>query len=386
VIARNNYFGGYHVGNNVGWQVLTGSYYSNASVTKNPTMLPVNMKHVAGHPLIIPESTWVNPDMYQSEGPLMVAAQSDLTGFDALFWFAQTEAEWRNDTVFKWSCDIPMLLGQFPAAALIYREGLVTEGPPAVVENRPLQDLWDRKEPWITDENGWDDPNHHADVHLPKGTVPSAVDQLAYLVGPVMVSYGTSPAKNKVLDLEKYIDRANEVVHSDTGQITTNYGQGIYRVDAPEAQGVAGFLGAAGPQQMRDVLITCQNQYATLVVVAMDGKPIEDSSRVLIQVGTINRPTGWKSQPYTLLQDGKPFPCCRLVDMGKPPWEVENTDAEVTVSNPKLTSATALDVNGMPIATPVQVTRPGAKITVVMPKDVLYVVLTAADLAPGRAQ
>jgi hypothetical protein len=276
-----------------------------------------------------------------------------------------------------------MILGQFPAAALIYRQGLVKEAAPSVVENRPLQDLWNRAEPLIVDENGWDDPNHSAGANAPKGGIPSFVDQLAYLVGPVMVSYGSDPAKNKIVNLRQYIDRANKTVRSSTGEILTDFGRGVYRVNAPRAQGAAGFLGAAGPQDMDDVTIACRNPYASIVVVSLDGKPIKTSEKLLVQVGTINRPTGWQSQPYTLIQDQKPFPCLRLVDMWKAPWQVENTDATVTVSNPNLTTATALDVNGMPVASSVSVTRTGAKLTIDLPKDVLYLVLGAASAGGG---
>ena len=43
----------------------------------------------------------------------------------------------------KWSIATPMVLGQFPAAALLYRKGYLKQGEPAVVEHRSLRQLWE---------------------------------------------------------------------------------------------------------------------------------------------------------------------------------------------------------------------------------------------------
>ena len=56
-------------------------------------------------------------------------------------------------------------------------------------------------------------------------SVKTAVDPLAYLVGPVRVAYDSDPAKTEVVDLAKYIDRGNKTVRSITGQIETDYGR-----------------------------------------------------------------------------------------------------------------------------------------------------------------
>ena len=387
VVAKNTYTGGYHKGVNDGWQVLLNSYYSNDSIIKNPVALPMNFKHPVGHPVMVPETSWVHPDMYQSEGPLMMAAQSDLTGFNIGSWFVTEAAEWNNSAITKWSDSTPMLLGQFPANALIYREGLVAAGQPAVVENRPLSDVFDRKAPLIYDETGYDDPNHHAGVTLNGGNANAAVDQLAYLVGPVMVNFGGDPAKNQVLDMSKYIDHTTGIVHSDTGQITTDMIKGIYRVDAPKAQAVSGFLKAAGPQKLTDVTFDCTNDYATVEVVPMDQSPVKTSRQLLVQVGTVSRPTGWMSEPATLFLNNKPFECRRLGTPGTMPWQVEKASVTLSIDNPGLTTATLLDLDGLPTATPIELTRAKGAVKVTLPPNAMYLVLSAgpAKSAPAVA-
>ena len=377
VVAKNTYTGGFHTGVNDGWQVLNGGYYTNESMIKNPVALPFNFKQPLGHPTMIPETSWVHPDAYQSEGPLMMAAQGDLTGFGIGFWFCATDSEWCTINWTKWSDSTPMLQGQYPAAALIARLGLVKAGAPAVVEQRPLQEVFDRKTPLIFDEIGYDDPNHSAGVTL-TGDKVTAVDQLAYLVGPVQVNFGGDPANTKIADLKKYIDRTHKIVHSITGQITTDYGKGLYTVNAPMAQAVSGFLRDAGPQRLNDVTIDCKNTYATVIVVSMDNQPLKSSNKVLVQVGTISRPTGWMSQPATLFPNKKPFDCLKIISNGALPWQVENAELTFTITNPNVSTATLLDINGMPLNTPVQVKRHDGKLTVTVPPNTMYLMLTPA--------
>ena len=144
VIARNIYTGGMHEGVNNGWQILAGHYYSDVSLIKEPTRLPTNVKQPEGHPFILPEVLWCPPNLYQSEAPLMVAAQQSLTGLGAACWFSNWVAEWEQSPQTKWTYSTPVQIGQFPAAALMYRKGLLKAGEPAVVEQRSLQNLWDR--------------------------------------------------------------------------------------------------------------------------------------------------------------------------------------------------------------------------------------------------
>ena len=105
-----------------------------------------------------------------------------------------------------------MQIGQFPAAALIYRQGLLKAGDPAVVEQRSLQNLGDHKTPLISEEPGWD-PNRDTD-HMPRrSTIKTVLDPVAYLVGPVRVVYGGDPAKSTAVDLAKHIDRDGKIAH-----------------------------------------------------------------------------------------------------------------------------------------------------------------------------
>ena len=358
VIGRNFYTGGYHKGVNDGWQILPNHYYTDVSMIREPVDLPTSVKRPMGHPFILPEMLWTPPDLYESEGPLMVAAQTALAGPEISVWFGINNL-WCDNAWFKWVGNTPVILGQFPAAAMIFRQGLVEAGEPAVVEHRRLEDLWQRRTPIISEKSGWD-PNRDTGNIALTSSVKTAIDPLAYLVGAVRVVYGSDPAKTEVVDLAKYIDRKNKTVRSITGQIETDYGRGIYRVNSPKAQAVAGFLRDAGPQHLADVDIACRNRYATIAVVPLDGRPIQQSGKVLVQVGTVCRPTGWTAVPTRARINGKQTDCFRVLSGGNLPLQVENTDATVTVANTSLVKAVLLDANGMATKTPVGVMREGA--------------------------
>lgn len=374
VIARNIYTGGMHQGVNNGWQILPGHYYSDLSLIKEPLRLPTNVKQPEGHPFMLTEVLWCPPNLYQSEAPLMIAAGQSLTGLDAACWFSNWVAEWEQSPHTKWTYSTPVQIGQFPAAALIYRQGLLKEGEPAIIEQRSLQNLWDRKTPLISEEPGWD-PNRDTDHMPPSSSIKTVLDPLAYLVGPVRVVYGGDPAKSTAVDLTKYIDRKGKIVRSITGEIETDYGRGLFRINAPRAQAVAGFLRDAGAQHLADVDITCGNSYASITVVSLDDRPIRDSARLLVQAGTLCRPTDWTVVPTRARIDGKQSDCYRILSVGKAPLQVENIEATLTITNPRLSKATLLDINGMATSTPVDLQQAAGKATIRLPANAIYVIL-----------
>jgi len=303
-----------------------------------------------------------------------VAAQTALTGLDICFWFA-SEKDWSLDPKTIWNFNTPMVQGQFPAAALIFRTGLVAEGKPVIVEQRDLPGLWRRKTAVVAEPSSYD-PNHSGGSDPVSAPVETMADPLAFLVGPVREVFGGDPAKTYIANLSKYIDRDQKVVKSVTGELETDYGKGLYLLNAPKAQGALGFLGANGPQRLADVTIACNNHYASILVVPLDGQPIKQSSKLLIQVGTISRNQGWRATPDELFINHQPTPCFRIVSVGRGPLLIENTEATVTIANPGLTHAQTLDVNGMPMAEAVEIQHGNGQCQVKLPPDCLYLVLS----------
>jgi hypothetical protein len=380
VMAVNRYYGGIHEGQNAGWAICNGDKFTDDCCMLKPRALPVTLKQVDGYPIMITESTWNPPQGYQSEGPFLVAAYSSLGGIGPYFWFVMGEETWAEWTINtsngympsqgKWICNTPMLLGQWPAAALLYRQGYVKKGDPAVYEERSLDDIFTRRMPIIAEDEGYD-PFRDKGLVAKESNIKDGVDPLAYLVGPVIAKYGGDASKSKVVDLKKYIDPAKKLVKSDTSELELDYGTGLCKVDAPKAQGATGFLKKTGKITLSTLSIDANNDYATVLAVPLDDQPLASSEKVLLQVGTSERSTGWATKPAKVGgRDGE-----EIVSFGKAPWQIVKADMTISLKNPKLKKAYVLDPNGM-ISKNIEITTDtNGVVSLKFPEDALYVVL-----------
>lgn len=381
VLGTNRYTSSIHLGPNNGWAIVNGDRFDKPTRLTTPLDLPVNLKQMAGRPIIIPESLWVPPTYYQAEGPFLVAAYASLTGVDTFYWFATGEVQWRQPasangylpSIGKWVLATPEILGTFPAAALIYRQGYIKRGQPVVREQRALDDMWNLRVPLISEEGAYD-PNRDAGDYAPKSTIKQEIDRLAFLVGPVEVTYGGDPSKNYVLpNLAEHINGETKTVRAVTGELVLDHAGGVCRMDAPRAQGACGFLKKAGEIRLADVTLRCGNDYAAVIVASMDGQALRVSKKVLVQVGTACRPTGWAEKPVSWDDKGTKVDGFEVVNFGRAPWQIIRNDLVVTVRT-AATQAVALDMSGMPKET-LEVKRDGGVLTFTMPPDRMYVVL-----------
>ena len=152
--------------------------------------------------------------------------------------------------------------------------------------------------------------------------------------------------------------------------MTWNYGEGWCKLDTPNAQGVTGFLKKAGACKLTDVEIRSANEYATVLVVAMDEKPLKESGKILVQVGTSERPAGWRTKPAVVNGHAAE----EVVSFGHAPWMIVRADMSLTVDNPELKTARVLDANGMAVKD-IPLERSGGGAAFKFPWDALYVIL-----------
>jgi hypothetical protein len=190
------------------------------------------------------------------------------------------------------------------------------------------------------------------------------VDRLAFFAGKVSRELTDGPTGIETVPLSDFIDHDREVVSSLTGQLLWDYGTGVVTVDTPYAQGACGFLAAAGPIALGDVTIDSQNEYGAVLAVSLDGRPLAESQRVLIQAGTDDRPFGFRTEPV----DGSK----RIVSLGGYPPNVRKVDASVTLRNGAFGGAEVLDGNGYGIGREAESARRDDGLTVVLPADSLY--------------
>jgi hypothetical protein len=160
-----------------------------------------------------------------------------------------------------------------------------------------------------------------------------------------------------------------------TGELLINTKRGMATIDAPKIQGVSGFLTDAGSFfDFKHVSIRSDNDYASIVAVAMDDKPLGESSQVLIQVGTQSRLTGFKSEPAAATEEGQTLQGERVVSNGTPPWAIVNTRATVSIANAKLSRATLLDPAGL-LRRDLDVKREGNRLVIDLPPDSIHVLV-----------
>ena len=381
VLATNRYLTGLHTGANNGWAICKGDRFTSPSALLDPGLLPISLKQVKGLPMMVTESSWVMPDDHAAEGPFLIAAYQSLTGVAAYYWFATGTDEWTPPqsangympSSGKWVFATPDMLGGFPAAALMFRKGYVRRGDPVVHEERSLDDIFGRRDPIIAEGSGFD-PNRHSGNIAPESAVKHGVNPLAFLVGPVEAVYGGHPAASKATDLAPFIDAPRKEVRSNTGEITLNYDKGFSLLNSPKAQGVAAFFKNQNHFQTADVTIESANDYGTVSVVAMDDLPVRQSRKLLVQVITQCRPTGWREQAVTINVKEGSFPGFEVVDCGGKPWQVTRAKMNLTIANNNLTQATVLNANGN-AAGQAKLVKTAGKIQLTFPEDALYVIL-----------
>jgi len=381
VDAVNHYFGGVHQGAHEGWAIVAGDRFTDDSALLAPHRLPVNLRQTRGRPMVVSESGWVLPGSHGAEGPFLVAAYTSLSGVAGLQWYAIEEDQWATPrsangymaSLKKWTMGMPEVMGSFPAAALAYRRGDIRTGEPVLVEERPLSALWQREPVRLPENPGFDPnrdrPTRRLSADRSGGLVPSE----AFLVGPVQVSLGSPEAKVTVAELSSFIEPHR--VRANTGELVLDHRQGFATIDTARTQGVAAHFGNAREHQLSVLGLRSDNEFGALMAVSLDGAPLARSGRVLLQYATRSRPTGWIDKPASLrLESGELMPGREIVSFGQAPWRVEQARLEVSLRNPKLRRATALDMNGMPVAE-VPLQRDASGVRLRFPPGTLYVVL-----------
>lgn len=361
---RHGYFECNLKGDNAAWSIRNGHTYSDRSalrfdapeLTKPRQFVhPVMDPHYDQKPSMISETTFCRPNRYRSEAPLYFAAYGALQDSDAIVHFAFDSSRWAVKPGFwmqPWTLMTPAMMGQFPAAALIYRRGLVGLGQVlAEVKLNPTNLL--RLEGTPLPQDASLDELRLVDV--PRGTdvkPGQRIDPLIHYAGRVDVTFvngsprpsdGTGAAKTKVADLAPFVDHAKKTVTSSTGELKLDYSNGILTVNAARAQGVSGALKLAGATDLNDLKVSSDLELGHIIAVALDDQPLATSGRILLQVMSEDQETGHRTEPVSATVK-------RIVSIGTDPWQVRELNGTVRFkrNDAAQLKVTALDFNGYP--------------------------------------
>jgi hypothetical protein len=358
---RHGYMDSFHEGPTATYAVRPTDRYRDRSALRfdgreggQDFSLPIMDLRYNGKPSTISEVNWPQPNRFRADLPLLASAYGSLQGTDGFCLFATSQHGWES-AAGKFAIATPAIMGQFPAAAVLYRQGLLTEGKDVVTVDLPIEDVYKlRGAPVSAPQNL--DALRQQDVRSPS-TAQTTLDPLAFLVGKVNLNFSQPGAQSgpksgpksgpqsgttsQQVNLSEFIDRPGQTIRSSTDQLRWNYRQGLVTVNAPAAQGVTGFLKTAGPQTLQDIRIETEMDYGTVLVVALDGQPIGRSRQLLLQVMSEEQNLGWRTS------GGSPQ---TIESVGNPPVVVRNLQGKVMLqrADAGAMKVTALDWNGYP--------------------------------------
>ena len=357
-IDRPAYFSCNHKGEAAEWSIRVGHDYVDRSALRFESEQPGKPKVFShpvmdptydGKPSMISETTFDRPNRYRTEGPIFYAAYGALQGSDAIVHFAFDGPDWSvkpNYFMQQWTLASPTMMGQFPAAALVFRESLVAEGPYVADVPLKLKDLVDLQGTPLPQDAAFDElrlldvPNNR------RGNRTAAViDPLVHFVGRTSVRFegeirGVAVPTHQRADV--FFDRKAKVVSSADKSLLLDYDAGLLLIDAPKVQAVVGNL-ASRPSHKTSLLECSSNlDNACFLLVSLDEQPIKQSKRMLLQVMSEEKPTDFRTEK---LDNGK----LRIANIGRDPWLVRDLQGTVRllVDDAAALKTTKLDVNGL---------------------------------------
>lgn len=355
-IDRHGYFTGEHKGEHAAWSIRKGHTWHDRSAFRLDDLagagsrsfsLPVMDMKYGDLPSTISETTWNRPNRFRYEAPLMYAAYGSLQNTGGIMHFALDSSTWAVQPRFHmqpWTLMTPAMMGQFPAAALLYRKGLVDTAPVVAeirLNTRETRDL--HGTPLVRGANL--DVLRMADV--PAGTPrtqDSRIDPLVHLVGQVRTTFVEEGSSWSLQGVEGRIDHDTKTVQSATGQVHLDFGRGILTAHAPQVEAVGGlFQAGEGEFKIGTLTFTTPMEMGVVIAVSLDGKPLADSSRILVQVMGEERASGFQAS-------GHPPAPYRIEEVGHDPWQFRTLAGRVTLQRPDAATlhVTALDQTGHP--------------------------------------
>lgn len=352
---RHGYFGCDHKGDNAAWSIRNGHTYADRSALRfdpeqpgKPRQFvhPVMDPHYDDRPSMISETTFTRPNRFRSEAPLYYAAYGALQDSDAIAHFAFDGAGWQVKPQFwmqPWTLMSPAMIGQFPAAALLYRQGLIAPGRVLAEVALNKADLRALKGTPLPQDASLDELRLQ-DVPQGGEVKPGQrLDPLLHYAGRARVKFTDEPGSVRGEDLRPLIDHTKQTVASSTGELLLDYGKGVLRLNAPRAQGVSGALKSAGPAELADLTVASDLELGHILAVPLDGQPLATSKRILLQVMSEEKNADWATEPA---ESGRQ----KIVNIGRDPWMVRNLQGTVRFKRPDAgqLQATPLDFNGYP--------------------------------------
>ncbi|MFH2033575.1 MAG: hypothetical protein ABIJ26_02575, partial [Candidatus Margulisiibacteriota bacterium] len=299
----------------------TNVLFEDQPMVKNPKdALPNNFAYynVNGEPFVVSEWNCCFPNEFRIEGPIIMAAYANLQDWDGVLQFSFNQPGYNapmedNFNISAW----PNVWAQWPAAAMLFYRGDVSKA-----------------------KNTYERVFSDSEIFGPiKEDNPIADEPLLPLITRTVINFGPKkiiPDTSYFLD--KFLDRGNKVINSDTGQLKWNYGDGIFTVNTPKTQGSIGFTGGKWID-LSSVKIYAETPFSSIMITSYDNQPLVKSKRVLVTCGARIENFG---QVYNETRT-------QLVEVGKAPILVEPVEGKIFFKDRTPKKVTGLDIAGNPV-------------------------------------
>jgi len=356
VMSRHGVLWGADEDLEVFFAVKAGDKFRSRSALFEPWKLPLSELQYNDKAHMICEPKTTTPNRFRAEWLPLAACWGAMQGMDAQVHFAAS-LDWQGVHQ-RWGIDEPVVMGQSSALSLIFRKGYIQEAPVVVEEVLDRQALLDLQgaafHPVSSISGGEILPSDLGQIRLDTDA-ENGINPLALMTGSLRRTIADNP-ENTGLRVD---DRVAELIDVEKGELTTvtgelvlNWKQGLLTLRAPKAQGAVGFVGNMGAIDLPDVEVDCENEYASLLFVPLDDRPLADSTKILVSVVTETENYGFETKPATFQpRRGDPVEGREIVNAGRFPIQHLEPKGVVRLKREDAGSltVTALDWNGYPI-------------------------------------
>jgi hypothetical protein len=174
----------------------------------------------------------------------------------------------------------PDILCQYPALSRAIRRQDIQEGPNVFVRNFSEAEVFGAKP--LKDVAVKIDVSGPYEMSAEEGMSRRAKAViLAAAVGKTGLRFTKDDQPDESIDLTKYIDLNQKEIHSITGELFWDYGNGFVTANAPRTQAALGFI-QDRPISLNDCDIRTGTKFACILVTSWDGKDLKDSKHILI--------------------------------------------------------------------------------------------------------
>ena len=327
IIDRHNYFGG-----GTGHRLEPGKVDNNAMVSRPGSgLLSTGFQQVRDRPFFVSEWMSLIPNEWTAESsPIIAAYGLGLQGWDGSFAFAMDYSHFTNTIESGhgvYNVTSPTQLALYPAlAAMTYRNDISTGTVIA-----------DRKVSFTALQQGhlpfFEKVAQQYDVKSFEALAP--LEALA--AGRIVLSFTENNTPNAPVNLKPWVDSANKIIKSTTGQLKWYYkDKGYFSINSEGTQGVVGF---AANQEilLNDFVLKTPNKFAVILASSMQKDiGIAKAKSVLITTVARARNTNMK---YDESNE-------QLINEGEAPLLLEPVIADMIMKDAKGRKVYVLDHSG----------------------------------------